>query len=213
MLVELVSVGFGAIVRCSIGRGDFTGLAAHWLRGAWPRLVDTVEAQEHASFGLAIKQGRQGSNLRPLVLETSALPAELRPYGLNATRNPRCRLQGLTPHHATSPEPPDVISCPRHKRRVAAGTATQGSTGEVWVPRFSLKLEVVSSPFWVHPPSIRRWLVLDQTSGLTPLSSLRSFLCRCTLGTRPPCRPSGPQSKRPPRRRDPVRRPRQGRLL
>jgi len=44
-------------------------------------------------------------------------------------------------------------------------------------------------PLLGTPSSIRRWLVLDQTSGLTPLSSMRSFLCPCTLGTRPPCAP------------------------
>ena len=36
-------------------------------------------APSAAHFGAIEKQGRQGSNLRPLVLETSALPAELRP--------------------------------------------------------------------------------------------------------------------------------------
>jgi hypothetical protein len=35
---------------------------------------------DRAGFRLVSQQGRQGSNLRPLVLETSALPAELRPW-------------------------------------------------------------------------------------------------------------------------------------
>ena len=39
---------------------------------------------EAKDFETSVWQGRQGSNLRPTVLETVALPAELHPYALTA---------------------------------------------------------------------------------------------------------------------------------
>lgn len=54
----------------------------------WPGLEEVLaEATEHSAFRLLLRwivwrcwQGRQDSNLQPLVLETSALPTELHPY-------------------------------------------------------------------------------------------------------------------------------------
>ncbi len=43
-------------------------------------LYDSLIYKLNFSMVLENKHGRQGSNLRPLVLETSALPTELRPF-------------------------------------------------------------------------------------------------------------------------------------
>src|SRR4051794_34000940 len=51
-----------------------------------------VGVSQNRHLACSSGQGRQGSNLRPSVLETDALPAELRPFALRVYRTPASRL-------------------------------------------------------------------------------------------------------------------------
>ena len=65
------------------GNGTQAALDAYDTQDASVAHVIASENLRKPTVKKAIQQGWQGSNLRRLVLETSALPTELHPYTLN----------------------------------------------------------------------------------------------------------------------------------
>ncbi len=155
--------GFGAVA-CGAGT---IALVAHrmpfvWVSGGHYPVSTLVE--------YSVEQGRQDLNLQPAVLETAALPVELRPFagvrGLHNSRAPRsvdlnrrtARWTGKTPRSECSAHPVSVTNRTCRLITHRRPSASPGRFPDPTSPRSSCRPRGPSS--WCRPPARchrRRW--------------------------------------------------------